>query len=194
MKTFLSMFAASTLAALFALITYDVFVAQPRERRMQAAQQAFLQASGETGLARRREEAAEVAQELEASVDRTLAGAREAMARDAASVDSRGRIAEGLMRASMFKLAVAETWMSQGRWPHHAAEAGLGDPESYAGGAVAAIALESEGAIMIRYSDEIAPAATMRLLPQVRGGTGSVDWRCEAEGFPDRSVLPAACR
>lgn len=194
MKTFLSMFAASMLAALLALVTYDVFVAQPREQRLLAAQRALAPAPEDAILARRREQAAEVAQALDASVGRSIAGAREAMAREAASVETRSRIADGLARASMFKLAVAETYMSQGRWPLHAADAGLGDPENYAGGAVAAIALESEGRVVVRYVDEIAPGAVVRLVPQVRAGIGSIDWRCEAEGFPDRSTLPPDCR
>lgn len=194
MKTFLPMFAASALAVVVALLTYDILVAQPREARMQAAQQAALDAAADAGLAGAREQAAQVASELDASVNRTVANARDAMASEASAVDMRGRIVEGLNRASMVKLAVAESYMNYGRWPLDATEAGLGTPESYAVGAVTAIALGTEGVITIRYNDLVAPGAQIRLIPRAQPDIGSIDWRCEAEAITDQNLLPIACR
>ena len=190
MKMFLSTFAACVLAAAIALPAYDVLVAQPRERTLQAA----LESSNEDSFARRREQAAQVADALDASVDRSIANARDALAREAAIADARGRIAEGLTRAAGVKLAVAETYMNQGSWPLQAADAGLAAPDMYAVGAVSAIALEHDGVVVIRYNDTIAPDAQIRLIPRARADIGSIDWRCEASGFPDRSLLPATCR
>lgn len=194
MKTFLSSFAACMLAAALVLLAYDVLVAQPRERALQASLQAVLDSPGEDHVARRLEQAAQVADALDASVDRSIANARDAMAREAAIADTRGRIAEGLTRAAGFKLAVAETYMTQGSWPLQAADAGLAAPDMYAVGAVSAIALEQDGVVVIRYNATIAPEAQIRLIPRARADIGSVDWRCEASGFPDKSLLPATCR
>jgi hypothetical protein len=135
-----------------------------------------------------------VAAQLDESLARSISSAREAMARDVAEADARARLADGLTRASAFKLAVTETYMTLGRWPQHAAEAGLSEPRSYAAGAVGAIALEPDGVIEIRYTDAVAAGAVIRLLPTARVDMGSVNWRCEAENFPDRSVLPTTCR
>lgn len=194
MKPFLTMFAASALAMIGALFAYDLFVAQPRDARQQATIRQALETAGEAGLAGRREEAAAVADELQASVDRTIANARNAMAQDAAATDLRARIAEGLNRASMAKLAVAESYMSFGRWPNDAKEAGLGAPESYAVGAVTGVELAAEGTVVVRYADSIAPGALVRLIPTAHSDSGVINWRCEPEGFPDTGVLPSGCR
>jgi hypothetical protein len=184
MKMFLSIFAAGVLAAVVALLGYDVFVAQPREQRMLERQQVALEAAADAGLAGSREQAAEVASELDASAKRSVAAVREAMAAEASAVELRGRIAEGLARASMVKLAVAESYMNSG----------IAAPESYAVGAVAAIAMEADGVVAIRYTDLVAPGAQIRLTPTFDAEIGSIDWRCDAEGFPDSGALPLSCR
>lgn len=194
MKSFLSMFVACALALAVVLFVHDVFVAQPREARVLAAQQAALDAAATAGFSGQREEAAKVADALNASIDRSIGNARDAMARDAAAADTRARIADGLNRAAMFKLAVAETYMSTGRWPQQASDAGLGAPEDYAAGAVAGIALGADGVVTIRYTAVVADAAAIRLIPSARADMGSVDWRCEADGFADKSLLPTVCR
>lgn len=194
MKSFLSMFVACALALAVVLSLHEVLIAQPREARLLAAQQAALDAAASAGFPGQREEAAQVAQALDASIDRSISNARDALARDAAAADARGRIADGLNRASMFKLAVAETYMSMGRWPQQASDAGLGAPADYAAGAVAGIALGADGVVTIEYTALVAEGATIRLIPSARADMGSIEWRCEAEGFADPSLLPAVCR
>lgn len=194
MKGFVSTFGASALAMLLALAAYEVLVAQPRERRLEAALQEAIDGAGEAALAGRREAAAQVADELAASVDRSIATARDAMANEARMTEIRGRIADGLARASTFKLAVVEHYMSMARWPGSVAEVGLAEPAQYATAAVREIALGAEGVVAIRYSDAVAAGAEIVLAPTFRESTGMIEWRCEATGFPDRSLLPATCR
>ena len=135
-----------------------------------------------------------MAAELEASVERSIDTARDAMAREAASQDQRATIAAGLTRAAMHKLAVAESYMTMGRWPTSPAEIGVQSAESYAGQGLRGIALEGDGVVAVRYDDAFGTEAMIRLIPTAKLDIGSIEWRCVGSGFSDASLLPATCR
>ncbi len=198
MKTFLLTFLAVLLAASLALFVYDRFVLVPRMQ--QAGQEARV------NLDEARAEARQIVEELDASLENTVAETTEALDEQhvreelrRAELAAQARLqtevalaAEALMRANMIKMAVAEHYMSMGDWPSGLADLGLGVPTDHAGGSVASIAIEPDGAIAIALTDEVAPGAMLRLVPQARR-SGQIEWTCRARGYPAASRIPA-CR
>ena len=114
MKNFLPTFLAVLIAAGLALFVYDRFVLVPR---LEAASQAT-----EVNLANAREQARDIATELDASVERSVAGAKSAFDQQVAAEDARraemekqaeqmratAQAAEALARASVMKTALVE--------------------------------------------------------------------------------------
>jgi hypothetical protein len=195
MRPFLAALAGSLLGVVVAMFVHDVYVARPRDARLlDSVRQIVTDGAVAWPTAdAQREKAKEIAKELDASVARSVDGAREALSIEASLIDLRAQVTEGLTLASMHKLALTETYLSNGRWPVDAEEAGLQSAESYASNAVKSIAVEEGGAILIRYTHPFADSASIRLTHTERH-PGRVDWACRAEGFDDPIVLPAACR
>lgn len=195
MKTLLPTFLAMLIAAGLALFVYDRFVLVPR---LEVASK-----TAEVNLANARQQATDIAIELDASVERSVAGAKSAFDQQAAAEDVRraeleqqarqmtatAQAAEALARAGAAKVALAEYYMSMGTWPEKAADVGIGKPTDFAGGPVAAIAVEPEGVITITMKPEIGAGARLRLVPRVTPG-GMVEWTCRASGYPAAERLP----
>lgn len=198
MKSFLLPFFAMLLAVGLALFAYDHFVLAPR-----------LQKTGEearVNLDEARAEARQIVEELDASLESTVSQTTAALDEQRALEDVRraelaeqsrrqaevAHAAEALMRGSMAKVAIAEYYMSMGQWPTSQVELGFGDPQEHAGGPVASIAIEAEGVIAIALTDEVAPGAMLRLVPQARR-SGQIEWTCRASDYPAASRLPG-CR
>jgi hypothetical protein len=195
MRQFLTAAAGSLLGMAVAMLVYDVYIARPREARLLegvrtiVAEGSIAWPAGDA----QREQAKQIAKELDASVTRSVEGAREALAQEAALMDRRARIADGLTRAQLHKISVAEGYQVAAAWPSTAQEIGLAPAESYAANSVSGIALEPQGRIAIHYGDPFPAGAVIRLTPALRD-TGIIEWSCRADGFDDRSLLPSQCR
>lgn len=198
MKNFLLTFVAVLLAAGLALFAYDRFVLGPRLNSLEETER--------VALTEARQEAQQIAADLDAEVDRSVADAKAALDEQAAAEARRREIqaaeaekmgetaqaAEGLMRAGNFKVMVAEHYMSNGDWPRSLAELGQGRPGDHAGGPVAWIDIEPRGVIAIAFTDEVADGAMLRLTPTAKP-SGMIDWTCSARNYPAAERLPA-CR
>jgi hypothetical protein len=198
MKNFLPTFLAVLVAAGLALFVYDRFVLAPRLEKVSEAAQ--------VNLADAREQANQIATELDASVERSVADAKTAFDEQAKAEDERraelekqaeqmkatAQAADALARASVVKVALVEYYMSMGQWPTRTTDIGMGQPEDFAGGPVAAISLEPEGVIAIRIKPEVAVGAQLRLVPRV-ARSGMVDWSCRVSNYAPAERLPA-CR
>jgi len=188
MKQFTITLAAALLGVLVALLLYDYFVVQPRA----TAQAEAATKAAEVSLTKARAEADDIAANLNASIDRSVSGAREAMDAQATEQDKRRLAADALNRAAMFKVALSEYYMSTGKWPADAREAGLGPAESFAGGAVSRIDVGDNGAVIVTLNDTLAAGAKIRLQPNVNPQSGMINWRCSTEGADAlRRYLPA---
>jgi type IV pilus assembly protein PilA len=82
----------------------------------------------------------------------------------------------------MLKLALSEYYVSTGKWPANAQQAGLGPAESFAGGAVSRIEVGTNGAIIVTLNDTLAAGARIRLQPDANLQGGTINWRCSTEG------------
>jgi hypothetical protein len=198
MKNFLPTFLAVLVAAGLALFVYDRFVLAPRLEKVSETAQ--------VNLADAREQANQIATELDASVERSVADAKTAFDEQAKAEDERraelekqaeqmkatAQAADALARASVVKVALVEYYMSMGQWPTRTTDIGMGQPEDFAGGPVAAISLEPEGVIAIRLKPEVAVGAQLRLVPRV-ARSGMVEWSCRASNYASAERLPA-CR
>lgn len=196
MKNLLPTFLAVLVAAGLALFVYDRFVLMPR---LETAGKA-----AEVNLANAREQAQDIATELDASVERSVAGAKSAFDEQAAAEDARraemekqaeqmratAQAADALARASVVKVALVEHYMSMGQWPTKTTDVGIGKPSDFAGGPVESITLEPEGVIAITLKPEVAPGARLRLVPRVTP-SGMVEWSCRPTGYAAAERLPA---
>lgn len=198
MKNFLLTFVAVLLAAGLALFAYDRWVLAPRLTSLEGSER--------VALTEARQEAQQIAAELDAEVDRSVADAkaaldeqaatesrlREVQAAEAEQLRQTALAAEALARASLFKTMLAEHYMNSAQWPRNMDELGQGRPEDHAGGPVASIGLEAEGVVVIAIKPDVAAGAALRLVPSVKP-SGMIDWTCRAENYPAAQRLPA-CR
>ena len=190
MKQFLLTLLGALTAVVVALVVYDRLVVAPRQAaQLEAAQQAH-----QISLASADAQAQQIAASLDASVDRSVADAQQAMDDLADEQDRRRLAADALARASMMRAALAEYYMSEGRWPPNAAAAGIGAPDSFAGGAVAGIDVDNSGGIAIRLNAKLSADARIRLTPRVSPDNGMIQWRCVVQGSPEVSRYLPACR
>ena len=107
----------------------------------------------------------------------------------------RSKVSEGLNMAGAAKLAVAETFDSQGIMPTNNGEAGLPGPGSITGTYVASIGVSTDGLITIHYNTSLggkptANSTTMLLTPTSQ--EGSMKWTCT--GTMSDKYKPANCR
>lgn len=197
MKNFLLTFTAVLLAAGLALFAYDRFVLAPRLHSLEGTER--------VALTEARREAQQIAADLDAEVDRSVADAkaaldeqaaaearlREVQAAEAQKMGETAQAAEGLARANYFKVMVAEHYMSMGEWPRSLADLAQGKPADHAGGPVAAIDIEAGGVIAVTFLEEH-DGAVLRLTPTAKS-SGMIEWRCSAPDYPAAERLPA-CR
>jgi hypothetical protein len=181
----------AVVGALAALLAYDRLVLEKRA----AAQTATIAKATEVNLSKAHAEAGQISANLDASVDRSIADAREGMDALAVEQDKRRLAAEALNRASMFKVALAEYYLSMGKWPSSSTEAGLGAPADYAGGAVDAVDVGAGGVITIALNASLVAGAKIRLVPDANPQTSIIDWRCHGEGPEElQRYLPPVCK
>lgn len=174
-RQFLITALAVLLGAGAVLWAYDHFVVQPRA--------ADAEAGLRMDLSQAREQARQVTDELDASVQRSVADTRQAMQEQADEVEQRRLASTALAKAGLFKTAVAEYYMNSGEWPTSPASAGLPAPDATKGEAVRAIRIGNNGMIDIELGTPFADHSGLSLTPRVLAG-GMIDWRCATRGDP----------
>lgn len=157
MKQFIITFVAVLIAAAIALLGYDHFIVKPRET---SQAEAVL-----VNLSNAKQQAQGVADELDAAVTESVQNANETMVAQANEMQQRSLAKDALVRASMFKVALSEYFISNGQWPKSQADAGLAKPESYAGGAVSSISVAEKGVVVITLNGQIESGAKIKLIP-----------------------------
>jgi hypothetical protein len=196
MKQFLLTLAAVLVGGFLALLGYDRFVVQPRETaEAKRVETVAPPAATPVDLGKARADAREVAAEVEASVQRSVDNARATMAAQASEMDRRSLIADAVQRVTMFRVALTEYHMTNGRWPQDAEDAGLPPPADMRGGAVRAVTLGEQGVVTValdeRFGKDGAKGGAIVLRPTANAETGQIEWACEVTGDDEiRRALP----
>ena len=105
---------------------------------------------------------------------------------------AQARAADAIERARPIQAAVDKFYAEQGTWPRNLAQLGLGYPDDYEGGPVAAISVRPDGEVAVVVKPHVARGGEIRLLPDVRPD-GSLEWTCRARNYPAATRLPE-CR
>lgn len=187
MKQFVITLIAVLVGGFLALLGYDRLVVQPREA---AAAKAVAPPDTKVDLQQARTEAKQVADEVEASVQRSVQGARTAMDAQAKDMDRRALVVDAASRATMFRVALTEYYQTNGRWPRDADEADLPAPTEIRGGAVREINLGAEGVVTVALDDRFPAGSRIVLRPTANAATGVVEWVCEVKGDGLKQSLP----
>lgn len=190
MKQFLFTLAAVLIGGFLALLGYDRFIVQPRQaERSDIGTEATTAA--QINLGKARAEAREVADEVEASVQRSVDNARATMTAQANEMDRRSLIADAVQRVTMFRVALTEYYLTNMRWPQDAEEAGLPPPADMHGGAVRAVTLGGQGVVTVALDERFGKDGAIILRPTANAATGQVEWACEVTGDDEiRRALP----
>ena len=166
-----------------ALMLYDNFIVQPRDEKQAEA--------AAVDLSRAAEEAKTITDSVDASVKRSVDSARQAFEEQAADQNKRRMLAEAIAQTQMYKVALTESFMSNGKWPAKASDAGLPQNNGKAGGAIRNIAVGEHGTITVTFDGNFADGALFQLVPQADSDTYQVRWQCTASGDPDlKRYLP----
>ena len=173
LRGFIAGFLGAVVGVALMLFAYDRFVVQPR-----AAEQARRQA---VDLAEGRADAEGIADQLDASVDRSVDRARSAFDALAGDQDKARLANEAVQRGAMYKVALSEFYMSRGEWPADAASSGLPAFDPATGGAVGAITVGDKGVVVIALREPFAPGSRFVLTPTA-GSDYSIRWQCRSEG------------
>jgi len=171
------------LGVVLALLLYDRFIVQPREAmRAEAAT---------VDLSRTADEAKKITDSVDASIKRSVDSAQQAFEAQAADQNKRHRVAEAVAQTQMYKVALTESFMSNGQWPAKASDAGLPQNNPKAGGAIRDIAVGPRGTITVTFDGSFAEGAQFQLVPQTDPDTYQVRWQCRTSGDPDlKRYLP----
>lgn len=166
-----------------ALFVYDHFIVQPREAKR--AESATLD------LSQAAEDAKKITQSVDASVKQSVDSAQQAFEAQATDQNKRRMAAEAIAQIQSYKVALTESFMSNGKWPAKAADAGLPQNDAKAGGAIRNIAVGERGTITVSFDGNFAEGALLRLVPQADPDTYQVRWQCTTSGDPDlKRYLP----
>lgn len=182
MKQLLTTLIGTLLGVGLALWVYDRFVVQPREHA----------AAGQ--LAASAEQARNIAESVDASVARSVQGAQQAFDAQAADQERRRVAVEALSQLQLYKVALAESYLANGRWPAKAADAGL--PERRTGsGAIREIVVGTGGTVTVTFDATFAEGARVRLVPKADPDSYQVAWTCTTTGDADlKRYLPSCAR
>lgn len=166
-----------------ALFLYDHFIVQPREaRRAEAATVNFSQAA---------EQAKKITASVDASVKQSIDSAQQAFEAQAADQNKRRMAAEAIAQTQIYKVALTESFMSNGKWPAKASDAGLQQVNEKVGGAIRNISVGDHGTITVTFDGNFAEGALFQLIPQADSDTYQVRWQCRTSGDPDlKRYLP----
>ena len=185
LRGFIAGFLGAVVGVALVLFAYDRFVVQPRE-----AEQARAAA---VDLAEGRADAEGIADQLDASVDRSVDRARSAFDALAGDQDKARLANEALQRGAMYRVALAEFYMSRAAWPASAEEAGLPTFDAATGGAVRAIDLGAQGVVTITLREPFGEGSRFVLKPTA-GSDGMLQWRCRSEGDAELRRFAPSCK
>jgi hypothetical protein len=183
MKRFaLSMFGAFIGVGL-ALLLYDRFIVQPRETgRAQAAA---------IDLSRAAVEAQRITDSVDSSVKQSIDSAKEAFETQAADQNKRRMASEAIAQTQLYKVALTESFMANGKWPARASEAGLQQNNTRTGGAIRNISVGERGTVTVTFDNHFGEGALLELIPDANPDTYQVNWRCRTSGDADlKRYLP----
>jgi hypothetical protein len=92
-------------------------------------------------------------------------------------------------------VALTESFMSNGKWPAKASDAGLQQVNEKVGGAIRNISVGDHGTITVTFDGNFAEGALFQLTPQADSDTYQVRWQCRTSGDPDlKRYLPDCSR
>lgn len=166
-----------------ALLAYDRFVVQPREAKRAEA--------GTLDLAQATEDARKITEGVDASVKKSVDSAQQAFDAQAADQNKRRMAAEALAQTQLYKVALAESFMANGKWPARASEAGLQQNNANAGGAIRNIAVGDRGLVTVTFDGNFSDSARIDLVPTADPDTFQVRWQCRVSGDADlKRYLP----
>jgi type IV pilus assembly protein PilA len=114
----------------------------------------------------------------------------------------RTKVTEGLSLAAGAKLAVADSYTSNGALPATNAAAGLPSPTNIASKYVKSVTVGANGVISILYGNTgtlggnpVMDGQTVTLTPDVTTTSGSITWQCAIAADTTRyKYMPAECR
>ena len=111
----------------------------------------------------------------------------------------RTKVTEGLNLAAAAKLAVAETFQSNGTLPGNNQDAGLPGETTIASKYVKSVTVGTDGKISIQYTDKMGGKPDMNnaivtLTPDVTTNQGSITWKCAIGDNTKFKFMPAECR
>ena len=192
MKQFVLTLIAVLIGGFLALLGYDHFIVKPRDA-VSARTAPAASAPVAVDLAQTRSEAQAIANEVEASVQRSVDGAKASMDAQVQAMDRRELVSDAVRRATMYRVALTEYYQTNGRWPQDADEAGLPSPDEMRGGAVRSVTVGTQGRVIIALDDTFAPGSTIVLAPQANA-SGILDWQCEVKGDPSLAQSLPRCK
>jgi hypothetical protein len=167
--------AALALAALAGLLLYQ----NAQQRRGQERVLAEVRAQGDAARA----QLERVAKEQE-QIRRTLGEAQTTLAGSADRTSLSMR--EDMVLVAGMRTALAEAYMSMGRMPANAAEAGLSPPEQYRGKMLKSAALLADGTIELVFDAQSGvDGGRVRFVPDLTHANATgIQWRCETGDYP----------
>jgi len=206
MKQFFIIVAATTIAVVIGLVTYDKFVV---ERRLQGdrdaaeaslaalkAETAALREASRNDLRNVKSEAQMVAAEFDQSVQSPLNAARTQIAGQRLENSRRAMLHSALASASMFKVAVTEFYLLEGRLPASNNQVGLATPADYRSDAVRSIAIGAGGIITVTLNEKLAASAKTEIIlePQATKDARIGKWQCTSNAARDIQAMLASCK
>lgn len=207
MKQFLIIVIASTIAVVIGLVTYDKFVVErrlQRERDAASVTLAALKAEAETlreasrkELRDAKSEAKMVAAEFDQSIQSSLNSARTQMAGQSLGNSRRAMVYSAIASTSMFKVAVTEFYLTEGKLPFSNNQIGFGAPSEYGSDAVRSIGISAGGTITVNLNEKLAASSTtteITLQPQLTKDGRIGKWQCSSNATRDIQEMLASCK
>ncbi len=207
MKQFLTIIIASTIAVVIGLVAYDKFVVEKRlqrERDAAAVSLAALKAEAETlreasrkDLRVAKSEAQMVAAEFDQSIQSSLNQARSQVAGQSAAQLRRMMVYSAIASTSMFKVAVTEFYLTEGKLPFSNHQIGFGAPIEYSTDAVRSIGVSPGGTITVTLNEKLAASSAVTeiiLQPQPTKDGRIGKWQCVSNGASDIQAMLSSCK
>jgi Pilin (bacterial filament) len=207
MKQFLIIVVATTIAVVIGLVTYDKFIVErrlQRERDAAAVTLAALKAEAETlreasrkDLRDAKSEAKMVATEFDQSIQSSLNSARTQIAGQSLENSRRAMVYSAIASTAMFKVAVTEFYLSEGRLPFSNQQIGFGAPSEYGADGVRSVGIGAGGTITVTLNEKLAASSTTTeiiLQPQPTKDGRIGRWQCVSNAARDIQAMLASCK
>jgi hypothetical protein len=193
MKTVRSLAAMIVVAAL-AVFVYDFYKRVDRDQAFDEAAVIREQAKVLQEQATAVNQQLHQANEQAAALRDEVAGQRREDAERKEQQEIAMYLAEGLHIAASAKTAVAESYMTQMRWPSSNREAGLPDANQLKGQSLQSVRLSGAGVISLTFDAKSGvDRGVIRLTPKARQNGGAVSWQCESPSYENIATVIAEC-